>query len=192
MRATCTLKSLEQIKVMANPLRMRLMEAFATKPMTTKQAAQILGQQPTKFYHHVDALERVGLIKLVKTKRKRGTIEKYYQTIADHFTVDRRLLELTPQAKTAINGLQTMVSAIFEDTVTELNQSITDKLIKPENKYRPAILTRSRISATADQIEKLSKKIHRLLKECASAKGKHGDVEYGLTLAFYPIKHKKV
>jgi DNA-binding transcriptional ArsR family regulator len=191
MKEACILKNLEQIKVMAHPLRMQLLEAFSHKLMTTKQVAQLLGKQPTKLYHHVDSLKRVGLIKLVKTQKKRGTVEKYYRTVAHRFTVDRKLFRLGPQTKETLGELQAMVAAMFEDTLSEVHQSIAQKLIKPENKRSPAILARSRIYTTPDQIEKLRKKIQKLLNECSTVNRKQGKVEYGLTLVFYPIKKKK-
>src|SRR5437762_6605018 len=78
---------LQQIKALADPLRQQILGAFVSEPRTTKQVAGLLGQPPTKLYHHVDLLERVGLIELVATKPKRGTTEKYFQAIAHRFAV---------------------------------------------------------------------------------------------------------
>ncbi len=190
MKETAVLSNLEQIKVMAHPLRMRLLEAFSCKPMTAKQVAQSLGLQPTKLYHHVDALERVGLIKLVRTKKKRGTLEKYYQAVATRFTVDRKVLQLRPEAKEVIGKLQAMTAAIFEETQSELQHGIAEKLIKPHGQRGEAILMHTHFHTTPEHIEKLKQKIQMLLQECDVAKRKRGDVEYGLTIAFYPVKSK--
>jgi DNA-binding transcriptional ArsR family regulator len=70
---------LEQLRVLAHPLRLRLFELFALAPRTTKQAATALGQPPTRLYHHVAELERVGLVRLRETRPNRGTIEKYFE-----------------------------------------------------------------------------------------------------------------
>src|SRR5262249_9110021 len=40
-----------------------------------------------KLYHHVEALERVGLVRLTETRPNRGTVEKYYQAVAGRFQV---------------------------------------------------------------------------------------------------------
>ena len=64
----------------------RLLEALVLEPRTTKQVAEALGEKPTKLYHHVDALEKVGLIRLIRTQRNRGTLEKYYQSVARSFS----------------------------------------------------------------------------------------------------------
>ena len=63
-RATYTMRRLDEVRVLAHPLRIKLLELFAAEPRTTKQAAEILGENPTRLYHHVNALERVGLIAL--------------------------------------------------------------------------------------------------------------------------------
>lgn len=72
---------LAQMRALAHPLRLQLLELFAREPRTTKQAAQVLGQPPTRLYHHVAALERVGLVRLTRTRRNRGTIEKYFEGV---------------------------------------------------------------------------------------------------------------
>jgi len=59
----------------------RLFELFARTPRTAKQAAEHLGLPPTRLYHHVAALERVGLVRLVETRKKRGTVEKYFRAV---------------------------------------------------------------------------------------------------------------
>jgi DNA-binding transcriptional ArsR family regulator len=83
---------LEQLKVLADPLRLRMLEAFALAPVTTKQVAERIGEKPTKLYHHVDALAAAGLVRLVRKQQKRGTVEKYYQAVARVFEVDQRVL----------------------------------------------------------------------------------------------------
>ncbi len=80
---------LEQVRVLAHPLRLQLFELFARGPRTTMQAAAELGQPPTRLYHHVAALVRVGLLRLRETKPNRGTIEKYYEVASQSFTSDR-------------------------------------------------------------------------------------------------------
>lgn len=70
--------TLTQVRALAHPLRLRLIELFASGPLTAKQAAQKLGQPPTRLYHHVATLERAGLLRLVRTRSVRGATEKYF------------------------------------------------------------------------------------------------------------------
>src|SRR5688500_12780964 len=73
-----SLERLEQVRVLAHPLRFRLLELFAETPRTPKQAAERLGVPPTRLYHHVAALERVGLVRVKETRKNRGAVEKHY------------------------------------------------------------------------------------------------------------------
>src|SRR5262245_12600898 len=82
-----TLTDLAQVKVLADPRRLRILEAFGEE-RTTKQVAELLGEPPTRLYHHVLALERIGLIRRTRTRQNRGTVEKYYRAIAKAFRAD--------------------------------------------------------------------------------------------------------
>ena len=124
-RELYTLTDLEQIKVLADPLRVQLLEAFCQE-RTTKQVADLLGEKPTRLYHHVEAMERVGLIELSRTRQNRGTLEKYYLAVARAFRVAR---EVFPAAgETADEEAETLKAAVatyFDRTVAELGEVIT-------------------------------------------------------------------
>src|SRR5436190_12423163 len=82
---------LAQMRALAHPLRLRIMELFAERPRTTKQVAELLGQPPTRLYHHVAALDRAGLLRLTETRKKRGTIERWYEAVARTLRTPPRL-----------------------------------------------------------------------------------------------------
>jgi predicted ArsR family transcriptional regulator len=191
MKETMMLKDLKQIKIFAHPLRARLVEIFAEKPMTAKQAAVVIGQKPTKLYHHVEALERVGLIKLVKTQKKRGTLEKYYRTVAKRFAIDSSVFDMKSNKKEMLGEFRAMFANMLDNTMREINEGISDKLICPGKEERQATLARKRIRTTPDKIEKINKRIQKLLEEFAASNDNKGDVEYALTLVFYPLAKKK-
>lgn len=191
MKETMMLKDLEQVKIFAHPLRAKLVEAFADKPRTAKQVAEIIGQKPTKLYHHVDALERVGLIKLVKTQKKRGTVEKYYHTVAKRFSIDSSLFQMKRNSKEMLGEFRAMFANMLENTMQEINESISERLISPRKKETQATVARKHIRTTPENIKKLEKKIQKLLDDCTDAEVKKGALEYRLTLVFYPLAKKE-
>src|ERR1043165_3084993 len=93
-------RSVADLRALAHPLRLRMMELFAESPKTTKQVAELLGQPPTRLYHHVAALERAGLLVLEETRQNRGAVEKYYAGVAQRFgaTQDKKSKSKTSQA----------------------------------------------------------------------------------------------
>src|SRR6478736_2011528 len=74
--------SVAEMRALAHPLRLRILEVFIERPRTTKQVAELLGEPPTRLYHHVAALERAGLVVLMETRQNRGAIEKWYGSVA--------------------------------------------------------------------------------------------------------------
>ena len=85
---TYVIKRLEQATLLSDPFKLKLLEGFAGKPSTTKQVADRMGEKAPRLYRHVDALVDEGLLTLVEEKPKRGTIERYYTTVAARFEVD--------------------------------------------------------------------------------------------------------
>ena len=189
-----TVTDLEQIKVLADPLRLRMLEAFCQE-RTTKQVAELLGEKPTKLYHHVEALERVGLIALVRTRPNRGTVEKYYLAVARTFRADARAFR--PGAgggseQTA--AFRAMITTIFDTTAAELS-SLADgaggaagavDAIEEE-----ALLSFVEIRASRAQLDELRGRLQEILRSLAADEEAAGEgvapEAYRLTLAYYPL-----
>ena len=196
-----TLSDLEQIKVLANPLRVRILEAFGQE-RTTKQVADLLGEKPTKLYHHVDALERVGLIALSRTQQNRGTVEKYYLAVARTFRAAARVFHTEEKGARRKNAaLRGMIATFFDTTSDELTAIIekseraTDatKAIEEEG-----IVSFLEIRGTKEELKTIRAKLNALVASLTAAAERDsksaGDARpgrYRLTLAFYPLESAK-
>jgi DNA-binding transcriptional ArsR family regulator len=191
MKDELVLKDIAQIKALADPLRLQVLEAFCQKPMTTKQVAILLEQNPTKLYHHVDILEKAGLIRLVKTQQNRGTVEKYYQGVARRIAVSQILANSPSEAGSPRDELLKALTSALEATMSEIRKSVSAKLIKRGEPGRKAIVARVHVITTQDKGEKLFERITEWMHECHDFGDRRGDMTYGLTVAFYPVKKKK-
>lgn len=191
MEQTYIIRDLEQVKAMADPLRARIVEAMRDAPRTAKQVAEMLGEKPTRLYHHVDALERVGILRLVDTRRNRGTLEKYFQPVAKLFVVDRELFapERGVEAEQAAEAIQNVAADLLRETMEEIREGIATKWIPLQDRSR-AELARVAIRARPERIAQVMAKIHTLLED-AQAADDDGDaadrLDYRLTIAFYPV-----
>jgi DNA-binding transcriptional ArsR family regulator len=187
--AQYTMKSLDQLRILAHPLRLRLLEAFASGPATTHQVAKAFGVPATRLYHHVNALERVGLIRLRETRPVRGTIEKYYEAVARRMIVGEGLLSeeggrsrRKDEARRA--GLNDVLSSVFEEARRDLIEALGRGRSTPEG-LRPIAL-RAIVTRTPAQLAVLRTKFLRLLK---ASKGrapasKRGEAKARITLVF--------
>ena len=189
MKEIHILTELEHVKVLADPLRVTILEAIYLQPMTTKQVAKLIGETPTKLYHHMTALEKAGIVELVETKQNRGTVEKYYQSVAKKFAIDQQLFKVAPQVEAAVENLQSLFASTFEATMAEVNETINAKMLTSVDQQRAALLTRFHIAGTQTEIDKLIEKLQLWIDECRATSTEQGERKYGVTVAFYPIQH---
>jgi len=98
------IENIEQLRAIADMLRLRIFEMLQNKPMTVTQLGEELGEAPAKVHYHVRELERVGLLRLVETREKGGILEKYYQPIAREISVEKSLLSAPPAEALAMVG----------------------------------------------------------------------------------------
>ncbi len=59
------IESIEQLRAIADMLRLRIFEILQQKPMTVTQLGEELGEAPAKVHYHVRELEKLGLLRLV-------------------------------------------------------------------------------------------------------------------------------
>ena len=191
-----TLTDLEQIRILADPLRIRILECFCQQERTTKQVADLLGEKPTKLYHHVDALQRVGLIRMTRTQQNRGTLEKYFLSVARRFEADPELFSTSEQSEVKTEDLGSMVSAIFGQASKELSDLIErgeTARIKDEGLMGFVALqaSKSEILEIQAQLESLLETIAKACDPDASSDSKTPREFYRLTVALFPLSPEK-
>ena len=185
-RKSSSLKGLEQVRALSHPLRLRLMELFASRPLTTKQAADILGQPPTRLYHHVAALEHAGLVRLRKTRKNRGTTEKYFETVTNRLTASQSEVANGTAADRAAMGM-----IVFDQSRNELVQALAAGI----DATGPLIATRSVLQMSPRAAKKVAAELTRLLRRLSPAANsatakRPGKLRgYSLTIALIPTDH---
>jgi DNA-binding transcriptional ArsR family regulator len=115
---------LRQVRAIANPLRIRMLQLFAQGPLTTKQVADRLGEKPTRLYNHARTLERAGLVRLVRTTRNRGTTERYLEAVGSRFEVDESLFAMRRSGSAARAAVYATASAMLRDVAQWLDTAI--------------------------------------------------------------------
>ena len=183
---TYIVKRLEQAKLLTDPFKLKLLERFALNPSTTKQVADRMGEKAPKLYRHVDALVDEGLLKLVEEKPKRGTIERYYKTVADRFEVDPTLFSTSRDKE---DSAVEMLRSVFRDTESELVRWFeTHEITDPDDEDVPFIM-KFGVRGTPEQVAEMSKKLEEWLEECKAAGSEVEDspdlVSYSGLIAFY-------
>jgi DNA-binding transcriptional ArsR family regulator len=177
------------MKVLADPLRIRILESFCEE-RTTKQVAEILGQPPTRLYHHVAALQRVGLVRLARTKQRRGALEKYYLAVAKTFSADSRLFSSgkTRQIREVAHGV---AGQILENTSADLGV-LLERAAGPATLEQECVLTYLEVRASPAELKAIRASLARLMKLIQGTSGSRSPADasrrpYRLTIAFFPL-----
>jgi DNA-binding transcriptional ArsR family regulator len=117
---------LETLKVLADPLRLRIRDLMQ-EPTTVKQVAAQLDLPPTKLYYHINLLEKHGLIVLVDTRVVSGIIEKHYQVSAQNVRVAKHLLSGDADNP---EGLSIAINTFFDTARDDLHQAVKNGAVE--------------------------------------------------------------
>lgn len=189
--STHVVKTLEHAKLLTDPFKLKLLEQFSGKPVTTKQVADELGEKAPKLYRHVDAMVEAGFLQLVAEKPKRGTVERYYRAVASRFEVDPDLF--APGADNSDDALD-LVRTLLRETESDLVKlaSLADQ--DHGDKLQTPVVFRFSIQAAPEKVASLRRKLDEWLDEVQqladsaadSSNPEPNDVSYAGMLAFYP------
>ena len=180
MKDTMKIRQLEQIRLLADPLKLQLIQAFAEGEKTTKQVATELNQGVTRLYRHVDALHQAGLLEIVREQPKRGTVERTFRTVARRFEADRSLFVNQESTESV-------------DTVRDMLRAGEDELIGAIMEHgggeeSDAIFMRIRCKRSPDQIEELRRMLNEWVESTQDDDSQDEDaIEIGAMIALYPI-----
>ena len=188
---TLTIKDLENLRVITEPLRNQIVEVLIPQPLTVGQIAERLGLAASKLYYHVNLLEQHDFIRVVDTTTRGNLIEKHYWVTALEYCIDEQLLNFsTTQGK---ENIYAMLTAVLDTTREDLIRSLEARAFHLERgaKEHPRRVVNLRVVSklSDDKANEFMERLHALIKEFEAADDSERDVEthpYALTLVAYP------
>src|SRR5262249_22974635 len=177
-------RATQELRALAHPLRLKLLEEFAGGPRTTMQVAASLGEPPTRLYHHVNALERAGILKLSRTRQVRGTTEKYFE-------VAKRACGVTggTHIAGAMRGqLRGLAHVMFDEARADLAAAIAVAGSQPRDQAPVAL--RMLLTVSPAQLERVRARLMAALaaiqKDCKPRTPGENHVRWALTAVLAP------
>lgn len=180
MKEVIKINKLEHLKLLSDPMKLDLLQAFAEAETTIGEVAESLGQPVTRLYRHVDALQEAGLIEVTQERKKRGTVERHFRAAAKRFEVD-----------------QSLFSGVADDessAVRDMLRSTEDELIRAigsmQGDDETTTFVKIRIKASPERIEQLQASLMEWIETVQEDTDESGEEEldFGALLAFYPLK----
>ncbi len=129
----------ETLRLIADPLRLRLLELLRQEPRTVTELAELLDVQRTKLYYHVKLLEAHDLIVVDETRLVSGIPEKRYRVTAYRLSVDKTMLGVPGSGDAP---LDVYLSMVLDEVATEIRRSVRSGLIDLEFTHEDVIAPR--------------------------------------------------
>jgi DNA-binding transcriptional ArsR family regulator len=186
--AVQVLQSLSTASTVLDATRLRILSGLR-EPESAAGVARALGLSRQRVGHHVRALEKAGLLRLVGLRRTRGTVERLLQATARSYVV-------SPEALGALGATRAEVQDRFSSAyqVAATARTLRDLAIlqagalKAGKKLPTLTLeTEVRFASTEEQrafAEELTEALHRL-----AARYHHAHVPDGRTFRFVLTAH---
>ncbi len=184
--------SVETLRMVADPLRLRLLAVLRRAPATAKELAKELGAPLKGLYYHLALLEEHGLIRIHATRVVSGIIEKQYTVTAYRLSVDRTLLDPEP---TEGAGLEVFLSFVLDHARAEILRSVAAGLIAPhaptpDDEEGGLRLGRLWLRLIPEQREEMDRRVQAIHKEYAAQQAAPDDPAaqyYELLVGTYPV-----
>jgi DNA-binding transcriptional ArsR family regulator len=189
------------LRLIADPLRLRILELLRQQPHTVKELAGLLDVPRTKLYYHVKLLEEHELITVEDTRIVSGITEKRYRLTAYRLSVDKAMLGVTGEAG---SPLEVYLSVIFDEVTTEIRRAIASGMIDLEQTYEDTFKPRRMVIGrrwyrftdedvadfdrryTELQDAFLAKSVYESSAETDGTKSEDGEL-YEVLIGFYPV-----
>lgn len=127
--------TLEQQKIISNPIRSQIIMLLFDEAMTSKQVATKLDKTPGNIHYHIQKLYEHGILELEREEKNKGIIEKYYRSKAINFTTEENSQQ------------ETNIHSRYTSTLTLSN----DELEQFEEKLKALIVEFARLSLTSNE-----------------------------------------
>jgi DNA-binding transcriptional ArsR family regulator len=176
------LATLEQLRAVSDPLRVAIFRLLREREQTVKELCDVLGESSTRLYYHVGELERVGLVRLVRTETKSGTVHKFYRSVSQFLNVPTSLLHDdtgSPEQEAAVDWFCSML----ENSVMDVRQAFA---AGPDFDRELTFVTRNYIRTTPERAREFVRKMEELQEEFLTADDEDATFRITFTASLVP------
>jgi DNA-binding HxlR family transcriptional regulator len=177
------------LRVLADPARSFIVYSLVPEAKTVKMLAAELQCPPTRLYHHVQQLEKHGLIRVEHSRLVSGIVEKHYRAVARELLLDSATL--AERGAPGRERVEALLAFVFDQTRLEISRGINDGRIDLATKAPAAgalMAYRNVLKLDAAQAQRLHQRLFDFWAEYeAIAKQPAADGQfYAFTVALYP------
>lgn len=187
---------LDTFKILAHPVRFKVLSALAHEPRTVKQVAADLRMPPTRLYRHIKVLLAHHLIAVVRTQVVSGIVERHYQAVARTMLSPRATLMGEHPPDTILPVVFDATTRRAEDAVSRaVEAGVIDLEVRAPHP-RALLLRRGEARLTSAQAARVSAALVTLVEGAGDDDGDGDDDDdrawagearwYDLLIGLYP------
>lgn len=174
------------VKALAHPLRIDILRILQLRVASPSEISKQLGVRLPNVSYHTRALERMGLIELVRTRPRRGAQEHFYRALGP-VRINDNVWSQVPEVVTSAvadaavaRAVRAMSAAASSDGFSGRDALAARRIMTlDEQGLRELSRAGKELLARAEKIEKES------ARRLAKAKGEHDAVRGGLVVALF-------
>ena len=120
MKEVHILNSLEEINIVSDPIRLKIIMTLGTTPKTAQDLSDAIGVSRSKIHYHLKILEQNGIIEVVDTELINGITQKYFLPVAKAFIPNSEIFNKNLEEKQFIFKIPKKSYEPFEKELNEL------------------------------------------------------------------------
>ena len=188
MRDRLILSRLDQVRALADPLRLRLVEALVAGERSVAELARAVRTPVTRLYHHIDLLLEAGLIEVTRRMPRRGAEERYYRAVAGEYRMDGSLLDMDSGRAGTAESLVRLSRSVLGGALEELSEGIREGRVVPGKRGKGVVLQEQHLTLSAEGFEALARELPAWFAAFAKAHGAPRGQRYRIAIAAFPSK----
>lgn len=127
------LKSLEEINIVSDPTRLKIIMTLGTTPKTAQDLSDAMGVSRSKVHYHLKILEENGIIEVVDTELINGITQKYFLPVAKAFVPDSEIFNKNLKEELSSFKIPSKSYGSFKKELYELVEKYKTKESDQEN-----------------------------------------------------------
>jgi len=177
------LDTVDRLKAVADPIRIRFLLELGHGPRTVKEVAEALDVPPTRLYYHLRILEQNGLVEVANKRMVSGIEERTYRVAADSWTISP---DVAGSALYETGALRALFDVVRAEIEVALQSSPDTSVDDPESPLKAMAI--SEFAVSRDELPKLIAEFGEFLDRYADQPADHSDQDrYHFFYALYPI-----
>ncbi|MDO4535615.1 MAG: helix-turn-helix domain-containing protein [Clostridium perfringens] len=169
MEQTIKLTTIDEIKTYSDPYRLKIITFLKNnrEEATVKQIADFFEEVPSKVHYHIKKLERVGIVKLVRTEEIKGIVAKYYSLTAENFKIETQNIRST--TKEIYNS---QISMVINDYYEKSKEKAIKSIEKSdEDDFNSISLNFDELYLTKEEFLVLNNELKNIISKYKEKKG---------------------